>query len=677
MFSLSCFGSICVIYRMFIQWKYIKDDVFKSETNDVLDLFENGFFLANIVGHAFGSVGNAIVFLIYESWNPKKFIDNDNISNLENNYIINEVKIDNDNINIEVNIESSRLNLDFDKILKNVRKLVTSGSDRRCYWERPYTQWKVSSWDDFYLEKYPNASKRKSHDSLGSELDALIKNLKPKTKNHNKVLLLKRNLEGRRASRHRASATCTFAMRKKLKSEKNNGKEEESKKKRKAVEELKKEETLWCLVDGDTLSSAFPVDIEPNKIIGHLKDSVRRKIGAPDNVKVKDIELWRVNVPFEEFKENSILLNNIEVKEKLFPTVKISSVFDDEISELKFHFIVKVPANIEGYILPELESNDIISKRQKLLNEKDENVKEICKMPCPSTSASPVFEEKAVPIILWEYKNEIGTGGKDPSIQGGCGYANSCCPSIILAIAGPWICVLGAVYLENPVIEPLTDFILMMNRPEDDGKRVEELAVFFESLRLAFRTLDNYYKGLKELDEAEAEKIQRFFPYQPTNLAWKAETDEGKFVIVKFTKKNNHHLLDEKVLFVDGESSKESFPPVPISGQLSLKTVLSVSSTSSSMEPLSVAIDVGWIPSKNDVKDETKYSQRVFMIKEWFKKLEENRDELEIINERRVKKSDKLTDIRGSHIFKNIAGKDTYYIITSSNIYNLFQNLPS
>ncbi|CAG8684676.1 86_t:CDS:2, partial [Funneliformis mosseae] len=31
------------------------------------------------------------------------------------------------------------------------------------------------------------------------------------------------------------------------------------------------------------------------------------------------------------------------------------------------------------------------------------------------------------------------------------------------AIAGPWICILGAVYLEKPVIGPLTDFILMMN----------------------------------------------------------------------------------------------------------------------------------------------------------------------------------------------------------------------
>ncbi|CAJ0625491.1 11071_t:CDS:2 [Entrophospora sp. SA101] len=95
------------------------------------------------------------------------------------------------------------------------------------------------------------------------------------------------------------------------------------------------------------------------------------------------------------------------------------------------------------------------------------------------------FGEKAAPVI-WEYKNEIGTGGKDPTIQGGCEYAKywaqtdivkhrkySCCPSIVLAIAGPWICVLRAIYLEKPVIELLTDFILMMNRPEDDGPELK------------------------------------------------------------------------------------------------------------------------------------------------------------------------------------------------------------
>ncbi|UZO26674.1 uncharacterized protein OCT59_018888 [Rhizophagus irregularis] len=239
-------------------------------------------------------------------------------------------------------------------------------------------------------------------------------------------------------------------------------KEEESKKKRKAVEEY----------------------------------SVRRKIGAPDNVKAKDIELWRVNVPFEEFKENSILLNNIEVKEKLFPTVKISSVFDDEIPELKIHFIVKVPANIEGYILSELDlmtlSPNVKSystRKMKMLrryarclahqpprvqfllnyrnNELEISLKHytevlnLCNVagqiyqnesdrqhalrpfftslfdgiqPISIVTDNgsidddvllidnTVFEEKAVPI-LWEYKNEIGTEGKDPSIQGRCGYA--------------------------------------------------------------------------------------------------------------------------------------------------------------------------------------------------------------------------------------------------------------
>lgn len=154
---------------------------------------------------------------------------------------------------------------------------------------------------------------------------------------------------------------------------------------------------------------------------------------------------------------------------------------------------------------------------------------------------------------------------------------SSCCPSIILAIAGPWICVLGAVYLNKPVIEPLTDFILMMNRPEDDGKRIDKLAVFFESLRLAFQTLDSYYKNLSELDEAEAEKVQRFFPYrnqyqvdgneikftylykldeEPTNLTWKAETVKGKIFIVKFTKKSNHGLDENTILYADDESFK-------------------------------------------------------------------------------------------------------------------------
>ncbi|CAJ0911929.1 9041_t:CDS:2 [Entrophospora sp. SA101] len=201
------------------------------------------------------------------------------------------------------------------------------------------------------------------------------------------------------------------------------------------------------------------------------------------------------------------------------------------------------------------------------------------------------FGEKAAPVI-WEYKNEIGTGGKDPTIQGGCEYAKywaqtdivkhrkySCCPSIVLAIAGPWICVLRAIYLEKPVIELLTDFILMMNRPEDDGIRVKQLATLFEALRLAYQTLDDFYKNLSKF---KVKKIQKFFPYcdhyqihgneikfiylyklteDPKDFVWKAKTEGDEIIFVKFTKKTNN-LLDEKRfaqrwLYADDESSKD------------------------------------------------------------------------------------------------------------------------
>jgi hypothetical protein len=57
---------------------------------------------------------------------------------------------------------------------------VKSNVRHPSYWERPYPQWRINSWDDFYFEKYPNTSRRNSHTSLGSELEALISNLEPK-----------------------------------------------------------------------------------------------------------------------------------------------------------------------------------------------------------------------------------------------------------------------------------------------------------------------------------------------------------------------------------------------------------------------------------------------------------------------------------------------------------------
>ncbi|CAG8769562.1 11030_t:CDS:10, partial [Dentiscutata erythropus] len=82
--------------------------------------------------------------------------------------------------------------------------------DVHSYWEGPYTKWKLSTWEDFYADKYPNKTKEESHDSFRCDLDVLISKLKPKTGGHDKALALKGdllNLKGRRASRHAVSAT--------------------------------------------------------------------------------------------------------------------------------------------------------------------------------------------------------------------------------------------------------------------------------------------------------------------------------------------------------------------------------------------------------------------------------------------------------------------------------------
>ncbi len=65
------------------------------------------------------------------------------------------------------------------------------------YWEMPYEEWGVDTWDSFYSEKYSNESKeskRKSRSTLAVELEVLIKHLKPGTKECLKALALSRKL---------------------------------------------------------------------------------------------------------------------------------------------------------------------------------------------------------------------------------------------------------------------------------------------------------------------------------------------------------------------------------------------------------------------------------------------------------------------------------------------------
>jgi len=185
---------------------------------------------------------------------------------------------------------------------------------------------------------------------------------------------------------------------------------------------------------------------------------------------------------------------------------------------------------------------------------------------------------KSVLRLLVEIKNEIGTGGCDPTVQAEASYAKyytqkknaemlKWCnwPSFLLCLAGPWVCVLGAVYVKKPIIDPLTDFVPLI--PTNDRVCAERVARLFKALRLGVNKLEEYYGSLDL--PTSTQSLQRFFPYpnqykqqdttveftyerkladQPDKLLWKALTKDGRNIIVKFTwnyNKRAHELCSE------------------------------------------------------------------------------------------------------------------------------------
>ena len=99
--------------------------------------------------------------------------------------------------------------------------------------------------------------------------------------------------------------------------------------------------TLLCLVKGNTTANAFPVDIEKDQLVGHLKEAIKEKIDVPPNFKAKDLKLWKKEIPDDQ----DDLLSNLTLNDgdELLATKKISKYFPDSPPEEHIHVIVKLP----------------------------------------------------------------------------------------------------------------------------------------------------------------------------------------------------------------------------------------------------------------------------------------------------------------------------------------------
>ncbi|KAG8689270.1 hypothetical protein FRC11_003478, partial [Ceratobasidium sp. 423] len=197
--------------------------------------------------------------------------------------------------------------------------------------------------------------------------------------------------------------------------------------------------------------------------------------------------------------------------------------------------------------------------------------------------------------MIIEVKNEIGKGGRDPAVQAAIAFSKywgqpsltwlrdrSCSPSFILAVAGPWMCILGGVMLKHPVVQPLTPFFSVANNPFS-ALYPETVAKIFASLAHSLSELDQFYGGFQETTGGP--DSMRFNPYirhfthegQRVDIGYKTQVP-GKAVfralaspqqgdpypiMVKFAESYNltaHRLLETKrlapkLLFISSEGS--------------------------------------------------------------------------------------------------------------------------
>ncbi|KAG6878678.1 hypothetical protein C0992_007692 [Termitomyces sp. T32_za158] len=144
------------------------------------------------------------------------------------------------------------------------------------------------------------------------------------------------------------------------------------------------------------------------------------------------------------------------------------------------------------------------------------------------------------------------------------------CPSIILAIAGPWMCVLGAIYLEKAVVQPLTDYIWLGGNVYDNKEQLLMTARLFTALEAAISNLQTYYQSISkrakepnlkaevsefpyitQYDSTNFIYVSRLAPDHPEKVVYEARLDDGQRVVVKFASRYHaeaHRLLAERGL---------------------------------------------------------------------------------------------------------------------------------
>ena len=100
--------------------------------------------------------------------------------------------------------------------------------------------------------------------------------------------------------------------------------------------------TLLCLVKGNTLANAFPVDIDKDQLVGHLKEAIKaKKQNDFAGIDADKLRLWKV--PISDDHVNPLSNLSLEDSDELLAIRKISKYFPDSPPKEHIHVIVSPP----------------------------------------------------------------------------------------------------------------------------------------------------------------------------------------------------------------------------------------------------------------------------------------------------------------------------------------------
>ncbi|KAI9445410.1 hypothetical protein H4582DRAFT_920489 [Lactarius indigo] len=132
-----------------------------------------------------------------------------------------------------------------------------------------------------------------------------------------------------------------------------------------------------------------------------------------------------------------------------------------------------------------------------------------------------------------------------------------CCPTFLIALAGPWMCILGAVFVVHVVVQQLTNFVWIGGNPYNDDK-LKSVTRILVSLGTGIAELEEFYDNLKY---SVGEHVVRFSyqahlmpktPESSSKAIFLATTETGdrrksrREIVIKFVQRYNnkaHRLL--------------------------------------------------------------------------------------------------------------------------------------